>query len=32
MADVPDQGLKDGTPLGRDLVTFSAELFDKCFN
>jgi hypothetical protein len=32
MAVVADQGLKDGTPLGRDLATFSAKLVDKCFN
>jgi hypothetical protein len=32
MAVIPDQGLKDGTPLGRDLATFSAKLLDKYFN
>jgi hypothetical protein len=32
MTVVLDQCLKDGTPLGRDLATFSAKLFDKRFN
>jgi hypothetical protein len=32
MAVVPDQGLKDGTPLGRDLAALSAELLDKRIN
>ena len=31
MAVVPDQGLKDGTPLRCDLAAFPAELFDNCF-
>jgi hypothetical protein len=32
MAVVLDQGLKDGTPLGRDLATLFSKLFDKRFN
>jgi hypothetical protein len=32
MALIPEQGLKDGTPLGRDLATFFPKLFDQYVN